>query len=295
MTGLPAPARVTVTLARRANVGIIFCHGPRTTVRMIRWDTHQDVFEPGQWLTGQLHDWSLSPDGEKLAYSASKFPCSERKRYVAISKPPYFTALAYWPRESGWGECTFQSNDRLRISYWTESMPPTLPDDNLERWLKVERCSSRTTESDPNVDDGWERVGVAPHCPPGFVGSYGADLSARTWSDWVKPSPDGRGELRRGPASASPRGKARLTPNFAYRYVGARGNSTDLLRDATWADWDRRGRLVLAREGKLFAADLRAPDSDPKELADFNAMRSEPIKPPMWATRWLAKLGRRGR
>jgi hypothetical protein len=40
----------------------------------------------------------------------------------------------------------------------------------------------------------------------------------------------------------------------------------------TWADFDQHGRVVYARDGKLFTGRDR-------ELADFNAMTPEPVPP----------------
>lgn len=289
MTLPPAPARLTAILAEEASVGVIFRHESRTTIRMIRWDTNRDTFEPGQWLTGEIATRSLSPDGTKLVYHASKFPGQERKRYTAISRPPYFTAVAYWPWESGWGWAAFLRSDKLRLWYWTESQPPSLPDETLQRWLDVDARPSRAEVPLTDRVEGWRRAGVAPGVPQPLSGARAFALAAWSWGAWAKPHPEGHGELRRCPASSSPRGVARRMPNVVYDFTGARGGPTDLLQGATWADWDRRGRLVFARDGKLFAADAKNPAAGPEELADFNAIKPESIKAPEWATRWSAK------
>jgi len=59
-----------------------------------------------------------------------------------------------------------------------------------------------------------------------------------------------------------------------------------LLSDATWADFDQQGRLVLAKEGKLFAATLDNGDLKLTELADFNANKPDPQPAPDWAQKW---------
>jgi len=53
---------------------------------------------------------------------------------------------------------------------------------------------------------------------------------------------------------------------------------------ATWADWDQRGRLLLAREGKLmtWSPDLEAP----RTIADLNGHRPDPQPAPEGATAW---------
>lgn len=59
------------------------------------------------------------------------------------------------------------------------------------------------------------------------------------------------------------------------------------LEEATWADWDKRGRLVYAKQGKLFTAEIT--DSGkfvPTELADFNLSKPRRTKSPEWARKW---------
>ena len=57
--------------------------------------------------------------------------------------------------------------------------------------------------------------------------------------------------------------------------------------DAAQAEIDPQGRLVLARDGKLFVATVHEDASlTTVELADFNGMEFEAIPPPEWATHW---------
>ena len=66
--------------------------------------------------------------------------------------------------------------------------------------------------------------------------------------------------------------------------VSARGSGEVLpLADATWADWDRRGRLVVARRGRLLAGQ---PGGPLREVADFNGQAPEPAPAPAWAHTW---------
>jgi hypothetical protein len=50
--------------------------------------------------------------------------------------------------------------------------------------------------------------------------------------------------------------------------------------EATWADWDQRGRLIVAREGQLLV--WREPDHF-EVLADFNGQEPDPLPAPDWA------------
>ena len=58
------------------------------------------------------------------------------------------------------------------------------------------------------------------------------------------------------------------------------------LMDTVWADFDQQGRIVLARDGKLFGAALQNGELVYTELADFNANKPEPVEAPEWAQRW---------
>ena len=68
---------------------------------MVRWDLATDEFEAGQWLfvTVKTERSELSADGKLFAYYALDYqrkPEEEWGPYVALSRPPYFTALALW-------------------------------------------------------------------------------------------------------------------------------------------------------------------------------------------------------
>ena len=65
------------------------------------------------------------------------------------------------------------------------------------------------------------------------------------------------------------------------------GGDQEVAVRADWADWDYKGRLVFARNGHLFVADLRAfPDIAETEVLDLNPLKPEPCAAPDWAQRW---------
>ena len=56
---------------------------------------------------------------------------------------------------------------------------------------------------------------------------------------------------------------------------------------ASWVDWDQQGRLVFARDGKIFAASIKGDSNLIEELLiDLNPLKPKPISPPQWATKW---------
>ena len=69
---------------------------------LIRWDLQTDTFQTGQWLKCahiiRPKYFSISPDGNHLAYCYTNFETNEHFEIVShmiISKVPYFTATMY--------------------------------------------------------------------------------------------------------------------------------------------------------------------------------------------------------
>ncbi|HKG24667.1 MAG TPA: hypothetical protein VKB09_03415, partial [Thermomicrobiales bacterium] len=64
--------------------------------------------------------------------------------------------------------------------------------------------------------------------------------------------------------------------------AAADGAETPIGR-ATWADWDWRGRLVVAQDGRLFHWER---PGTMRQIADFNPQQPEPEPAPDWAREW---------
>jgi hypothetical protein len=73
-------------------------------VLLLRWHLGSDRLEPGQWFKGRIYErrCDLSPSGDLLIYFAAKHR-GPLPSWTAISKPPYLTALALWPKGDAWG------------------------------------------------------------------------------------------------------------------------------------------------------------------------------------------------
>ena len=143
---MPAPkarkpaARVEAIVARNAATAVIFRRGPTRHVRMLKWDLRNDKIEPGQWIEARVHveRCDLSPDGELVAC----FVASYRRTpgtWTAISRPPYFTALAVWPKGDTYGGGgLFVSDGHFLLEH-----------DTLEQGRKaVPACRARATRYD---------------------------------------------------------------------------------------------------------------------------------------------------
>jgi hypothetical protein len=105
MTTPAAPCRLAVFLSRKSPIAVILRRGPSAWAQLTQWDRNTDTFTPGQWFHGHIYErrCDLSPDGRLFIYFAAKHgrrdgdPDGVGESWTAISRPPYFTALALWP------------------------------------------------------------------------------------------------------------------------------------------------------------------------------------------------------
>lgn len=98
--------RLHLYFARDSNLAAILRQGPGKVFRMILWDREAGTFEDGQWLKHKIYPerCDLSPDGRHFIYFALNGDWSGETEgsYTAISRPPYFTALALFPEGDTW-------------------------------------------------------------------------------------------------------------------------------------------------------------------------------------------------
>ncbi|HEY3267423.1 MAG TPA: hypothetical protein VGM37_10880 [Armatimonadota bacterium] len=285
----PPPARLYAILAREAPVGVIFRRGPTAWVQMVHWDTSTDTFTPGQWFHGRVYDHrsDLSPDGTKLIYFAAHF--SRRAKadteytyaWTAISKPPYYTALALWPKGDCWhGGGLFETNDRVWLNHRLDRAIPH--PDHLPRGLEIVPNPEAYGEDGPvegrrQERDGWSlrREMIWHEVGPGRPVTDQTEIV-------VKRSADGKRVLREEVTMYG-------WVDFRYEYTveSVETGVATPVPCAVWADWDQNGRLVFAREGRIFAGEI---DSDgqlqERELVDLNGARPETVPPPEWAASW---------
>jgi hypothetical protein len=293
-------ARLYALVARERRVGVIFRRGPSSMVRLIGWNLERDRFRPGQWLKARVyeHRCDLSPDGSLLCYFAATY----RKPYetwTAISRPPYFTALALWPKGDAWGGGgLFDSAIRLRLNHRPSQEMMLAEDFTLPKRFVVEPLGDHSGwGEDAPIDqfrlerDGWYFVQ-----PPEKERWVRSDAPQRIVND--------------APAIISKPMNTRAGLLYTLRIlyhgrferdgrsyvetadiVGPDGSVLRELGRVDWADLDHNGDVLWAWAGKLW----RLPkgkrrdglrDAAPRLLADFNDMRFEAIAPPSAATRW---------
>ena len=256
----PIDARLFMILARKSPTAVIFRRGPSKWVQLIRWNTSSDTFELGQWLHGRIYErrCDLSPDGSLLVYFAQKISARTLRdkeytyAWTAISKPPYWTALALWPKGDCWnGGGLFPSNKALvlyhleKVKAHAKHKPPG--------WFHVTLSNRGRGEDDPIFSDRLERDGwklkqewkVENLMHPKWYRNLQPEVRER-------PKQSGDATLR------LVRSMTRLDYMEEFSVVHAKTERVPIAR-ASWADWDQNGRLVFCRDGKVFAS---RPDSN---------------------------------
>jgi hypothetical protein len=284
----PRSCRLFGVFARDVPVAVLLRRGPTDRVELIRWDTANDVFERGQWFHGRVYErrCDLSPDGELFVYFAAKHGARQlqsgyTEAWTAISRPPYFTALALWPKGDCWdGGGRFEADRCLHLNHAGDAR--THLEHPAPKSLRIITNACGRGEDLPIYNDilvgkGWRRDDA---------GAMNAEL--RAWRGphvWAKPGPDGRLVLRMELEAVDfsrPGGPL----HFGFALLRASDGELVEILDAQWADWDRAGRLVYSQGGKLFAVRAKGESLNAIQLADFTDDKPIRVVGPPWASRW---------
>ncbi len=267
-----AQCRLYVIQARDAPRAVIFRRGPSTHVMLALWHTDTDRVEEGQWLKGRIYERraDLSPDGTKLLYFAAQFRRKEMPTWTAISQPPWLTAMVLWPKHGTWGGAGLWESPRsIVLNHPYGNVEHVAPDKPVPKGLAVREMGKfgGGGEDFPMlhlrlVRDGWRLLSPGGRDGPDFqrspVWKYDPPIEyARS-----RPKDDGL-EVRMRILGVSARDESWYQIEHWVVRVGKRGEELVLdLGRAEWADWDRRGDLVFAKDGVLHRVKYPALDLD---------------------------------
>jgi hypothetical protein len=265
-----APCRLFVYLARESPVAVVLRRGPTDWARLSLWHTDSDHIEHGQWLKGRVYERrsDLSADGSLFAafVRQSGGRQGHRDTWIAVSRPPFFSALAVWFVGGTYHTGAFFPG---RARLWLGYSPETPPDiGHVPSWLSIvpardityidgtSEWTERTVHFNRLIRDGWELLEREPY---------------RTL--WVRRHPSRPLALHMVQSFENLQ-----APGGRYVVEYSMWNDPERREQsigrATWADWDQRGRLVVARDGKLFQWRQEAGALD--EIADFNGQDPDP-------------------
>jgi hypothetical protein len=271
---------------------------PSKQVLLLSWDTATDELAPGQWFKGRIYERraDLSPSGDKLVYFAAKYR-NAQDTWTAVSRPPWLTALALWPRGGAWGGGgLFETETRLRLNHWGSAMA-LAPDFKLPPRFEVELLweQSGSGEDFPIYDfrlrrDGWRclepgQARVYSTGAPMFV-TYEPAMTYR------KPRPGKKAgglELQmRILGIHELNGPWYVTE---YELIDEAREEQSSLGRLDWAEWDVTGELLFARDGRLYRLEPQRKNgawdvSEAREVADLRGHGFHRREAPPRATRW---------
>lgn len=288
----PSSTRLFVILAREARVAAVLRRGPTREVLLIRWNLADDTFEAGQWLKGRVYErrCDLSPSGDRFIYFAANHR-PPLGTWTAVSRLPYFTALALWPKGDAWGGGgLFRTDDQILVNHQDSQM--VLQGPALPKGISAGQTAYGGGGEDSPIQDerlrrdGWTCVGEGKWGAHSSSGTF--SFTAATPETWMKACPAyprislrartlGIGE-RQGPWYA-----------MDYDLLDAEGKFDRDLGRIDWADWDGNGDLLIAADGKLHRHAAQPPgafEGEPRVLIDLSGLKFEQRPPPVEATRW---------
>ena len=260
------PPRCTVLAARDAPVAVVLRRGPTDWVRLSSWDTTTDEVHHGGWLHARVSGrrCDLSPDGRLFAAFVAdhgRDPSTPaHDTWVAISRPPWWHALALWWNGTTWdaggffpdaASCAIGSGppDQGDVPDWFATDVPVPVARPGPAWTET------TVPHNRRVRDGW---------------------TERDDGWWERP-------LQAAGAAAVVRERvgpgAEVSTEVALRF----GDDLLPLPPGTALDVDVAGRALVVRDGRLEAHE--GPDTV-TVVADVTDDRPAPLPAPGWATRW---------
>lgn len=283
--GTRPPARLSVIMAREARTAVVFRRGPTRWWLCLRWDLSTDLVEPGEWLADHVYPrrCDLSPDGSLLVYFAYRFSNkrpvtgSPTGEWTAISRPPWLTPIARWPKKSSgcWaGGGLFESNAVLDLNHQPSE---AIADAGLVP-------STLLVRPDPNAGGEDEPIFSRRQERDGWMLVQPMEAHFSQFDHYVTETP----EIRRKP------GPATLALEFERRLDGFSWTEAvhvvDLITgerhqvpDVEWADWDE-DRIVGVRSSELVQVRFGGNGASVESIADLDGFEPGPSDVPEWAT-----------
>jgi hypothetical protein len=252
--------------ASQAQVALVIAHqGP--WFHLARWDLKSNALERGAWLRGRIYQrrCDLSPDGRLFYY----FGMKGGRVFHAVSRAPWLTALARWRDDS-----TYNRGYHFE-STATRGANLAAPDEGniapLAERYRLQLVPNSLDAYGAERRRGWTSHREAPRRPTNDIWNE----KTPHWLVRERPGGDQCLELRdNGYVRGRLEGRA---PRYAL--------DGERLTEAVWADWDARGRLLVAtRAGVLEIRSSKNKVTHSVSLA--GDWTPDPAAPPMYARRW---------
>lgn len=303
-------ARVYGILAPEANQVVLFRRGPSKLTLQLVWDLETDEIIPGQWIKGTVYfeRCDVSPDGRYLVAAIAnygKIRQHERQLeyWTAISRPPYFTAIAIWGSYGSYeGGGFWRSNNEVSLNNLVSTF------DNVEAWVEMKGVQPPVTAINLNPSAhgvsslqailqgkrGWTEGGKFADMELG--GQLWEACSAMTLTADPEPVDSDAAfaylfkrhtfnkELPNGRVCISLFGNLHLW-HFYDKDASVVKFWTTPGEQHFWLEVDHKGWPVFSQDGCLYRW-TNFPHGEPTLVADLNHYTFEPVAPPAWATKW---------
>jgi hypothetical protein len=204
--------------------------------------------------------------------------------WTAVSKQPWLTALALWPKGNTWhGGGVFMSKRKLWLNHRPEVATPH-PKHRPPKSFKVLANPDAMGEDGPVYSELLTRNGwnLRPERPRALDVWYQKGVG--TWRK-LHPNRMLMLEMRHQGYNYRSTFGARYVQGFTI--YGRNGEPVLKLPASTWADWDHRGRLAYTANGRLVTVTFTKSGGHRQQaLLDLNGLRPSPEESPAWARRW---------
>jgi hypothetical protein len=291
---------------------------------MLVWDFNSDEVTSGQWLKGHVYTKraDVSPDGRYVVIAASNYSKAHNSEegwltsgWTAISRPPYFSALAVWLTGGAWnGGGIWKRKRDLSLNNFAHCWKARVKPTNA---IRTKNLDLGPSENEPIYtmrlrEHGWNlarKIDTKLLNPEDRVKHEKARKTFLGMGLGVFDLKDVRAKMEvfESLRATEPRYGTIASQLMEKRFARGRlVRETDLNGDSwsvedetgkrvrswqctysqsQWVDVDRNGRLVFGDKGCLWAwADF--PAGQPTLIADLNPNLFTPVAPPDWALQW---------
>jgi len=262
--------RLHVLLARGADIGVVFRRGPTAWWHILKWDLNKFTLESGAWMKGSLYPTrsAVSRDGNVLAYFAIHGSWGS---YLALSKPPWLTALCAWKTVGTWTTGVYFERDGKLKAFGAlcEDQPF--------------HGSCPFPYEFGGVDTNWNRAREFQFIMNGWK-PKATDASEESFNPRSKEIIELSKCSPRDPELVLNRYSEFGSCLYTIRY---QDNQESILSEAVWADFDKMGRLVMATSaGELKLYELIGKNMTTKFSHNLNMLKPNRIQAPSWARNW---------
>lgn len=241
--------KINIQFAVNGSKAVILREGPSKITRCLLWDTKNDELLPGQWIKSKIPNFSINSDASlMLAFVQSYRRRQDYGTWVALSKPPWFSALATWEIGDSWGgACDFISDLEIYVS-------PGIHEPKFNGKLKKNmRWTNDRNRLNTHQYD-WKESGVNEISKCSNISGLRVTKKTEFPDSDILISTEGQELFIKG----------------VYR-----------------VDFDIQGRVVFTkRDGIIRRASNNKGDIVTEDVFDLSGMEFESIEAPIDATRW---------